>query len=69
MMQWIELNEIVDARDKDQVKTKPVIVKVDSINTVKQEDCYGIPSSLIGLQNDSIWVTETGSQILDLCHG
>lgn len=69
MMHWITLNEILDARDKDDVKTVEIIVKVSSINTIKHQDRYGTPSSMVGLQNDSIWVIETRNEIMERCHG
>lgn len=72
MMDWLELNEVVELSDPNNVVTRPVVVRISSINTLKKSEAfYGskYPTTLVSLQNDQIFVSETIEQIFDLCSG
>lgn len=68
-MNFIELNEIVDFVSDYEVKTQKIIVKTSSINTIKSSQYCGAQCSLIGLNGDCIYVTETPDVIMLKCNG
>jgi hypothetical protein len=69
MMNWVELNEVVELSDPNNIITNPVVIRVSSINTLKKQSLGKYPATLVSLQNDQIFVSETIEQIFDLCSG
>ena len=69
MMQFIELNEIMDI-NKDGVVTEPIFVRTGSLNAFRVSMYAGtVTATQVMMQNDCVWVTDTPDDLMQKYNG